>query len=256
MTRKIAFYARSVLAGAWFFFATFVGLCILVARWKDPSAGAVMSRLLSWGACKILGYRLHIENESKLYDHQPCVYVANHQTNVDIITMGGLFPYRTVVIGKKEMKWIPLFGLFFAGTGMVMIDRKDRTQAVAGLEAATDAMLKKGHSIWFFVEGTRNRGRGLLPFKKGAFHLAIAARSPIVPIVQQYLFTYLDVKDRRITPGEILIRVLDPIPTEGMTSSDVPGLMARVRARMVEELCKPEMKYPAALAASMRGGLA
>lgn len=252
MTQKINFYIRAVLTGIWFFFSIFVGLCILIVRWKDPSVGATVSRIVSWGACKILGYRIRVENVSKLYAHQPCVYIGNHQSTMDMFTMGSMFPFRTVVIGKREVKWIPLFGLFFAGTGMVMIDRRDRTQAVAGLKATTDAMLEKGHSIWIFAEGSRSLGRGLLPFKKGAFHMAIAAQVPIVPVVQQYLHTYLDVEAQRITPGDILIRVLDPIPTKGMTPEDLPRLMAEVRRCMINELCRPEMKYPPALVDLMK----
>ena len=236
MIQKTIFYLKVLLAGAWFFLTTFLGLFILIVRWKDPNMGAIMARFLNWGSCKILGYRIRVEGSENLYKNQPCVYTINHQSNIDIMTMGGMFPYKTVVIGKKEMRKIPLFGWFFSGTGMVMIDRKDRTQAIAGLAEVTEAIVKKGHSIWIFPEGTRNHGKELLPFKKGAFHMAITAQVPIVPIVQQNLLSYLDIKNRQIIPGTILIRVLEAIPTLGMTTDDVITLMAKVRSAMEVEM--------------------
>ena len=97
--------------------------------------------------------------------------------------------------------------------------------------------------VWVHPEGTRNRGvEKLLPFKKGLFHMAIAAQVPVVPIVNMRLFAYFDYAKRRIYKGEVLVRVLEPIPTKGMTSADVPRLMEEVRSRMQAELDKPEMK--------------
>ncbi len=253
--RQVHFYLCALLGGIWFIISTLIGLCMMLVRWKDPSVGMTMSHIFGWGVCKLLGYRLRLENAEALTAHQPCIYVANHQSNLDLVTVGGIAPKRTVVIGKKELKWIPLFGWLFAGTGMVMIDRKDRTQAVSGLKATTDVIQQKGHSIWFFVEGSRNRGQGLLPLKKGAFHMAIAAQVPIVPIVSQYLGSYVQMKERRIIPGDICLRVLPPIATTGLTADDVPQLMAATRTAMVEALCAPEMKYPPNALAQMRASL-
>ncbi|MBI3556396.1 MAG: 1-acyl-sn-glycerol-3-phosphate acyltransferase [Deltaproteobacteria bacterium] len=253
---KILLYLRVGLTGAWFFFGTFLSICVLIVRWKDPSVGAILGRIVSLGGSWFMGFRVRIENQKALYLHQPCVYVGNHQSNMDIITMGQLYPYRTVVIGKKELKWMPLFGLFFIGTGMIMIDRQNRRNSVAGLEVARKAMVEDRKSIWIFVEGTRNRGRvALLPFKKGAFHLAIAGQVPIVPFVHQYLPTYFDVPQGVVCRDgrEVLIRVLDPIPTVGMTADDIPRLMAQVRAAMIQAIKSPDLKFPPALVAALEG---
>jgi 1-acyl-sn-glycerol-3-phosphate acyltransferase len=245
--RKLGFYIRMGLIALWFWTACVIAMAMLPFRWRDPSLGTLFSRLLAFGSHIILGVRIRVEGESKLYTSQPCVYVPNHQNNFDIVTMSTLFPYRTVVIGKKQLKWIPLFGLFFPGTGMIMIDRQNRTHAVAGLEQARESIQEKGHSVWIFPEGTRNHGSAeLLPFKKGAFHIAIAAQVPIVPIVQQHLFRYYDPSIPALTSGkrDIVVRVLDPIPTVGMTTKDVPRLMELVRRQMQEELRTPELCAP------------
>jgi len=252
MLRYLHYYLCALLGGVWFLISTVIGLGMMLFSWKNPSVGATMARIFGWGTCILLGLRVRMENAAGFYAHQPCIYVANHQSNLDLITFGRMAPKRTVVIGKKELRWIPLFGWFFAGTGMVMIDRKDRIQAVLGLKAITDEIHQKGHSIWFFAEGSRNRGQGLSSLKKGAFHMAIAAQVPIVPIVSQYMGSYLQLKEHRVIPGDICLRVLAPIATTGMTAEDVAPLMDATREAMVEALCAPEMKYPPDVVAEMR----
>ncbi len=251
---KVFLYIRVLFVGGWFFFGTFLSMCVLPFRWKDPSVGAILGRVVSKAGPWFMGYRVRIENQKALYLHQPCVYIGNHQSNMDIITMGQLYPYRTVVIGKKELKWFPLFGLFFVGAGMIMIDRKNRSNSVAGLEVARKAMVEDKKSIWIFVEGTRNRGKTpLLPFKKGAFHLAVAAQVPLVPFVHQYLASYFDVPNARICAAgrDVLIRVLDPIPTVGLTADDIPRLMAQVRMVMIQAMKSPDLHFPPALVAGL-----
>jgi 1-acyl-sn-glycerol-3-phosphate acyltransferase len=231
--RTLVFYTRLILAGTWFAIACIIGLCLTPFRWKDPSLGAVFARIVYWGTKRALSISINIENQSRLYTSQPCIYVVNHQSNLDMFTMTGMYPHRTVVIGKKELKYIPLFGIFFVGTGNIMIDRQDRAHALAGLNTARDAIRERGLSIWIFPEGTRNYGaKELLPFKKGAFHLAVAAQAPLVPIVHQLLHTYYDPEKKRIGQTEIKIKVLESIPTVGMTAEDLPRLMDEVRQKM------------------------
>ena len=147
-----------------------------------------------------------------------------------MITMAGMYPWRTVVIGKEVLKWIPFFGLFFIGTGNILINRRDRKNSLAGLAKAAEAIRERNVSVWIFPEGTRNHGRvPLLPFKKGAFYMAIQAQVPVVPIVNDSILKFYDFRKKWIRPANLVIKVLDPIPTLGMTDAGVPSLMARVR---------------------------
>ena len=162
-------------------------------------------------------------------------------------TYGLLFPTKTLVIGKKELKWIPGFGLYFMASGNIMIDRKNRRKAVAGLGEAVAAARDKGLSIWIFPEGTRNiSGEGLLPFKRGAFHTAIAAGIPIVPIVQSPFVSLISWKNKVLGGGSVEIRILPPISTTGMTSADVEKLSNLTRAKMLEALpgLKTRLDHP------------
>lgn len=231
--QKFKFYIQFFLVGIWFLIASFIGLFVVAFCWKNPSIDAFFAHLLSKPALWILGLRVCVENKERLYQNQPCVYVANHQSNLDILTYGSLFPTNAVTIGKKEMLKIPIFGWFFVGAGNIIIDRKDRKDSLAGIEKARDLIVDNGVSVWIFPEGTRNRGsRTLLPFKKGAFHMAIATQVPIVITAHQHLHTYFDAKEKKIHRSKITIRVLEPIPTKGLRVSDVDSLMETVRSRL------------------------
>jgi len=88
-----------------------------------------------------------------------------------------------------------------------------------------------------FPEGTRSAGAHTLkPFKKGAFHMAIAAQVPVVPVVTASLDRWVDWKRKRISRGTVGVRILPPISTRGMTERDVDALAARVQAAMQEAL--------------------
>ncbi|MEW6057803.1 MAG: lysophospholipid acyltransferase family protein [Bdellovibrionota bacterium] len=239
---RIEFYLRFFGAWTWFFIACCIGILLAPFQWKNPSLGAVFARIVIWAAHPIMGYRVRVENRTRLYINQPCIYVLNHQSNLDIITMSAFFPYRTVIIGKKELRWIPLFGFFFVGSGNILIDRASRKSSFSGLDVATRAIKERGVSVMLFPEGTRNRGAlEMKPFKKGAFYMAIGAGVPVVPIVHQHLLSYFDWKKKKIYKGDVVMKVLEPIPTAGMTLEDMPKLMAEVRKRMEEALRSPEM---------------
>jgi 1-acyl-sn-glycerol-3-phosphate acyltransferase len=236
--KNALYYARSVLIWLWFLACSAVVLCLLPFRWKDPDLGVLLGRLESWLGLKLLGLRIELIHGERLYLHQPCIYVGNHQSNFDVVTMGSIYPYRTIFIGKEEIKRIPVVGLLFIGMGNVFVKRQDRSKAVAKFHEARAAIVEKRRSVFIFPEGHRNFGsREMLPFKKGAFHMAIAAQAPIVPVVASH---YMDVTTHRPRPGlrQVRIEVLEPVPTVGLTGTadEIARLMAEVRARMEKAL--------------------
>src|SRR6185437_9234683 len=139
--------------------------------------------------------------------HQPCIYVANHQGSLDIATFGSFYPRKTVVIAKKEILYLPVLNLYFKAAGNLLIDRGNRSRAVASLAKAVRAIREKGASVWIFPEGTRNRTADpILPLKKGAFHMAIEAQVPVVPVICAPIRGILDWKAVR-SGGVLRVRV-------------------------------------------------
>ncbi|MBL7715117.1 MAG: 1-acylglycerol-3-phosphate O-acyltransferase [Bdellovibrionales bacterium] len=231
----------------WIMIVSILGILVLPFRWGDRNLDRDYARVFSWLALKIASVRVFIQKDGKalsraevaqtLEAHQPCVYVANHQSGLDMAIFGSLCPSRTVVTGKKELMYIPFFGLFYVGAGNILLNRQKSSSAIAALKDAAGRMQKENLSVWMFPEGTRNKeGRGLLPFKKGPFHLAIAGQVPIVPIIASSLAEVANWQSKGFSGGDVRMEIMAPIPTQGMTEADVLKLSDRVRAQMLAAL--------------------
>jgi 1-acyl-sn-glycerol-3-phosphate acyltransferase len=219
----------------WLCIAYFLGTVISVLRWGDPNNVRATMRLFAWGALPIAGIRVELEGAEHMETHQPCIYVSNHQHGIDMATFGRVFPHRTVIIGKKELIYIPFVGMFFVAAGNILIDRKNRTKAVKSLAAAARRIKTQGISVGVFPEGTRNRsGKGMLPFKKGGFHLAAAAGVPIVPLVCSPLTAVIDWEKKRFKGGLVILRALPPIRIEESGKKDLDPLVQEIRELMLK----------------------
>ncbi|WP_095082592.1 1-acylglycerol-3-phosphate O-acyltransferase [Pseudomonas sp. Irchel s3h17] len=223
---------RMLLMGLHFMIAGGLGVILGLCRPFNPDNSRLCARLYAWPAMCILRLRVKTDVDSLTHKKQSCVVIANHQSNYDLFVLGNVVPHRTVCIGKKSLKWVPLFGQLFWLAGNVLIDRGNAHKARKAMLTTTDTLQHKDTSIWVFPEGTRNLGKELLPFKKGAFQMAIAAG---VPIVQVCVSNYINhMRLNRWNSGRILIRSLPPIPTAGLTLDDMPALMEQCREQMRE----------------------
>jgi lysophosphatidate acyltransferase len=101
--------------------------------------------------------------------------------------MDSVLPVGTRILAKKSLKYVPFLGQFMQASGAVFIDRGNNAVAVRSLQSAGEEIKKDHSSIWVFPEGTRTSRpyHDIQPFKKGAFHLAIQAGLPIVPVVAE-----------------------------------------------------------------------
>jgi 1-acyl-sn-glycerol-3-phosphate acyltransferase len=227
------FYLRVALSLLGFAAASVYAIAIALLR-RDRSRVAydyamAMVRLMR----PPLGLRVEVTGRENIMARRPCIYIANHQSAFDVPVLAELHTPHTVIIGKKELSRIPLFGWLYRVTGNILIDRANRSNAVGRLREAEVAIRERGVSVWIFPEGTRGNTRGqLLPFKKGAFYMAIATGAPLVPVVVGPVSDVFDLNERRARPGTVRVRVLEPIATDGLADSDVDQLMSVARARM------------------------
>lgn len=139
---------------------------------------------------------------------RPAVFVGNHQTELDVLFLGCIFPQNCSVTSKKSLQYVPFLGWFMALSNTVFIDRANRTTALAAFEKAANTMKARSQSVFIFPEGTRSYAKEpkLLPFKKGAFHLAVQAQVDIVPVVSATYSEVLDVKAKKFNGGEIKVK--------------------------------------------------
>ena len=229
------FYLKALLGLLWFILISIFGFFYALLRWGNTDTNHHYGAWFAWGILKIFGVRVELENASHLMRYSPCIYVVNHQSNVDLITYAAICPKRTVVIGKKELLWIPFFGLFYAAAGNILLHRQVARKARAGLNQAIEKIRKKKVSVWIFPEGTRNLSHsGMLPFKRGAFVMAVTCQIPIVPIVGAPLSSIIDWKSKKILSKVYRIRVLPSISTQGLTEESLTHLMQMTRENMLQ----------------------
>lgn len=233
------FYLRVLLATLGFLAASVYGIVISLVRRDRSRLARDYARMLARLVRPALGTRVEVHGEERLYERRPCVFISNHQTILDAPILAGIFPHETAVVAKQGIRKIPLFGWLYEVTGNILIDRADRAKAVGRLREAEEAIRQRGVSVWIFPEGTRGTAPGeLLPFKKGAFHMAVATGVPLVPVVVSPLKQLYDLENRCIRPGTAEVRVLEPIPTTGLKEDDLLPLMEEAHRRMAAALAE------------------
>lgn len=204
-----------------------VGTIYALVRLRNPSSVGVIARMFS-AMHPLLGLKL-IRRPREEFS-QSAIYIANHQNNYDMVTISSMVPPRTVTIGKKSLIWVPFFGLVYWATGNIFINREKRSSAISTMNKVGEIIRERQISVWMFPEGTRSRGRGLLPFKTGAFHTAINAGVPIVPIVCSTLHNKVDLN--RWDNGIVICETLDPIDTSGYNRENLKELIDKCQAIM------------------------
>ena len=179
--------------------------------------------------------RLRVFGKEKILADRSYVFVANHNTQVDIIASASAVPQPIRFLAKAEIKNIPVFGTMVKMLA-IMVDRKSKESREKSVMYMAEE-LKKGNSLFLYPEGTRNRtDQPLKEFKDGAFRVAIMAQ---VPIAVQTLVGAKIVnapQGLQLYPGHVEVYFGDPIETKGMTQDDVPALKERVRLEMMRHL--------------------
>ncbi len=178
------------------------------------------------------GVTLEIENEERLTPDQPSMIISNHQDTEDMFFAEAIIRRGTVTLGKWEILYIPFIGWIFFLAGNIAIKRNKKEKAQLALTIAAKKMKDHNLSLMMFPEGTRNWGKPL-PFKLGAFKLAIEAQAPIQPVCYSLRHKTLDYT--KLRSGTIKVKCLEPISTKGLTQDDVVDLAVRCRKLMEAE---------------------
>lgn len=226
------FSLRLILALLWIAIASIISCLLFIFRPRHPNNAFYAARMVALMRF-ILGVKIEIRNAHFAQDSGPCVIVSNHQDNLDILPGGLALPRKTVTVGKKSLLYFPFFGLLYWLSGNILIDRKNKKSALETMDTVAEQIISKKISVWIMPEGTRSRGRGLMPFKKGAFYTAIKAKCPVVPCVFSPLPMHLDFN--KIRAGKIIVEFLPPIQTGQLSLGDVQLLTQNARAAVEEK---------------------
>jgi putative phosphoserine phosphatase/1-acylglycerol-3-phosphate O-acyltransferase len=202
------------------------GINVLGGLWADLG-GAFM------------GIEPKVKGEEHLWSSRPCVFIFNHQSAIDPLLCARLIRRDTFGIAKKELRQKPVAGAVIGLMGTVFIDRADHVKAVEALRPAVEE-IRRGRSMIIAPEGHRSPDGKLLPFKKGAFYVAMQAGVPLVPLVIHDAYKRLRPGSGIARPGTVHVTVLPPIPTERWKATQINRHIADVRAIFLRELGQDE----------------
>ncbi len=224
--------------------------CILVALVWTPSifwfaVGAMIVRMNAsasmWWVKKVWspvllwagGAKLEVDGLEHLQPDRPYIFVSNHQSTIDIPVLFVALPHDVRFVAKKALQYVPFLGWYMKWAKFVFVDRGNRKEAVASLERGA-AQIRGGVSIITFPEGTRSERCEVLPFKKGAFSIAIKAGVPIIPVTIEGSGKLMPKNSWNISPGPIFVRVGKPIDVRPF-GDDRERLIKAVRDVIIEQ---------------------
>ncbi|KAI9024776.1 hypothetical protein DFJ74DRAFT_605470, partial [Hyaloraphidium curvatum] len=239
--RTLEFILRTTIAVPallLFFLVVAVPLAVLnIGRKSDTFSlvGPLFYRVMR----PIMGISVAIKGAEHLDGARPCVVLcAPHQSSMDVYIAASFVPGGSAAIGKKELAYIPIFNIFLWLSPVVLIDRANTKNALEALAEASKTVAQERLRLILFPEGTRTRvlGPRLLPLKKGGFRMALDNGLPIVPVVISNTADAFYPLRWWWKGGEVEVRVLDPVRTEGLGADDLEALMEDVRGRMLTEM--------------------
>lgn len=157
----------------------------------------------------LAGISVEVLHQERLWTHRPAVFVANHQSALDVPVLAGLLERDFTIVAKKEAQWDPRAMIGSVVIDPAFIDRSDSASARATLDGVVER-IRSGTSLMIFPEGTRSPTPVLGPFRKGAFHLAVQAGVPIVPVVLRNTGELMRPGSLVLNPGVVDVCVLEP----------------------------------------------
>jgi 1-acyl-sn-glycerol-3-phosphate acyltransferase len=182
---------------------------------------------------KLARIRVEVEGREHIPE-RPCIFMANHVSNLDPPILLPLFPFRTAFFIKRSLLRIPFVGYGMRLAGFIPVDRGGRLESARDSVLAASKVLASGVNISTFPEGTRSRNGVLLPFKKGPFYLAMESGVPVVPVSIWGSEHMMTKGSLRIRPGTAYVTFHSPLlPQEFATREQLSGA---VRAEIISGL--------------------
>jgi putative phosphoserine phosphatase/1-acylglycerol-3-phosphate O-acyltransferase len=191
-------------------------------------------------ASALVGLRMNVTGERYLWQQRPAVFIFNHQSKADMIITSKLLRKDIAGVGKKEIGKYPLMGKIMEFGGTVLIDRENTSSAIEAMQPLVDVIKKEGKSVLIAPEGTRTVSPKIGPFKKGAFHIAMQAGVPIVPIVIHNAIDVAPKGQSFYRKATVEVEVLPPIDTSNWTKASLNGHVAEVRSQYLRALGQEE----------------
>jgi 1-acyl-sn-glycerol-3-phosphate acyltransferase len=211
-----------------------VGIAWLATVWWDKRRWYI-GRTFRLGARVLVfvnpWWRVTIQGDVPSREAAPFVAVCNHESLADVLIVGTL-PFDMKWLSKEEIARVPFIGWMMRMAGDVLVRRSDRRSRGESYDNLLE-WIARGASVMLFPEGTRSRDGEMLPFRSGAFRLAIETGRPIQPLAVSGTRRAIRADSLLFGRARVTVRILPQVPTDGLVPEDVDVLSDRIRA-MIE----------------------
>jgi 1-acyl-sn-glycerol-3-phosphate acyltransferase len=194
-------------------------LAVGAVRPASPVPGKIVRRWSRW-FLRIPPVRFDVEGIEHVDPDTRYVVASNHQSTFDIPLLLWALPIKGRFLTKQELFKIPVVGRAMSRVGMIKINRESGGSSRVAIKEGVILAAERGYSLIVFPEGTRGSDGELLPFKKGGFRIAIDAQLPVLPVIIEGNDRISKPGSKIFHPGRARVRILPPVPTEGLTNRD------------------------------------
>ena len=207
-----------------------VGIALLLTGWWDRPRW-IAGRVFRFGARLLVAlnpfWKVRVVGNVPERGSHPFIAVANHESLADIVLIGSL-PWDMKWLSKASIMRVPFLGQMMRMAGDIGVERASASSRGASY-GALRRWVRRGASIMIFPEGTRSRTSEMLPFRSGAFRLAIETGAPILPMAVHGTRTAIRKGSMKFGNADVVVRILDPVPTAGLGPDDLDELQSAVR---------------------------
>ncbi|MGO9316468.1 MAG: lysophospholipid acyltransferase family protein [Terracidiphilus sp.] len=200
---------------------------------KKGNAQHLVARIWARACIWVSGSMLKVIGAENLLGRRPAVYASNHTSYMDVPVIFAALPFQFRILAWKALWPIPFIGWYLNRSGQLPIDTRNPRASLSSMGMAARA-LRSGMPLFLFPEGKRTLDGRLQPFLPGAAYLAIRSQVPLVPIALSGVYELLPVHTHHFFPGQLTVRIGQPIETMSMTMQQVDELTARLRAAIQE----------------------
>ena len=209
---------------------------LILWSWITGTQDLMYRSAMAWVriVLRLIGVRVRLEGLENI-PAGTCIFAANHVSNIDPLAFVPNIPRRVAVPLKKELFRMPILSYGLKLSKFIVVDRASRQAAADSLRQSVQ-YLNEGLSFAIYPEGTRSPDGRLLPFKRGAFLMAIQTGVPVVPVSIVGARSLMRKGESAIHPGEVVVRFRPPVESSSYTTATLRDLVARVHAEVAAGL--------------------
>ncbi len=199
---------------------------------RQNGVARAWARALLWTG----GVRVRVEGIERISPGAGYVIASNHASYMDTPVVLANIPVQFRFLAKRGLFKIPFLGTHLARAGHIPVPREDPRASVKTMALAAQIIRERGISMLIFPEGGRSRHGELRPFKEGAAYIGIKAGVPIVPVALIGTRAVLPFGSGCIRPGEVTLKVGEPIDTKKLTLRDRGKVTEEIRTQIIAML--------------------